>query len=108
MFDTTGVYRKQISQTVCLIGKSDFPVKWQAPVYVIAERLHEADMDKVLAALSTFDELVRRYRFETKSEDLWREIIFVLQNVCLNDKCQIRRNHFVFSHKSSAGVHEKI
>lgn len=80
MFDTTGVYRKQISQTVCLIGKSDFPVKWQAPVYVIAERLHEADMDKVLAALSTFDELVRRYRFETKSEDLWREIIFVLQN----------------------------
>lgn len=84
MFDTSGVYRKQISQTVCLIGKSDFPMKWQAPVYVIAERLHEADMDKVLAALSTFDELVRRYRHEAKSEALWKEIVFVLQNVSHN------------------------
>uniref|UniRef100_A0A915DYI5 Exportin-2 n=1 Tax=Ditylenchus dipsaci TaxID=166011 RepID=A0A915DYI5_9BILA len=82
LFELPTIYRRQMSATVCLIGKYDFPEKWPRLIEVIGECLTSAaDFDKLVTALSTLEELVKRYRHEMKSNKLWTEINFVLKAV---------------------------
>ena len=84
MFEVASNYRRQISQTVCLIGKYDFPDNWPQLIEVIAQNLNfDTGSEKLVAALSTLEELVKRYRYEMKSDKLWLEILLVLNKVGL-------------------------
>jgi exportin-2 (importin alpha re-exporter) len=81
MFEIPEVYQKQFSNAVCLMGKFDFPDKWPQLIQVLSGYLESNDLPKLFAALTTMDELFQRYRHELKTDKLWREIKFVLDNV---------------------------
>lgn len=76
-----GNIRKQLSQVVCIMGSHDFPGSWPELIDVLAGHLSGADLDKLMATLSTMDELFRHYRHEMKSNKLWSELAYVLQHV---------------------------
>lgn len=78
MFALTGAYRRQLSQSVCIIGEQDFPDKWPGLVKLLADQLDGNDFDRIDAALSTIEQLVKHYRYEMKSAELFREIQTVL------------------------------
>uniref|UniRef100_F1KQX7 Exportin-2 n=1 Tax=Ascaris suum TaxID=6253 RepID=F1KQX7_ASCSU len=81
MFIAAGNIRKQLSQVVCIMGSHDFPGSWPELIDVLAGHLSGADLDKLMATLSTMDELFRHYRHEMKSNKLWSELAYVLQHV---------------------------
>lgn len=82
MFDVPVVFRRQLSQIVCLIGKYDFPNKWQSLLAVLSECITLSDdFVRISAALSTLDELTRRYRYEMRSNNLYLEILIVMKIV---------------------------
>lgn len=81
MFEVPEAYQKQLSHAVCLMGKYDFPEKWPQLIQVLAKFLESDDLPKLFAALTTMDELVKRYRHELKNDKLWREIKYVLDIV---------------------------
>lgn len=85
MFDVPVVFRRQLSQTVCFIGKYDFPNKWQSLLAVLSECITVSDdYERLNAALSTLDELIKRYRYEMRSNNLFLEIITVMKIVIYN------------------------
>ncbi|VDM43721.1 unnamed protein product [Toxocara canis] len=76
----TGNIRKQLSQVVCIMGSHDFPGEWPELITVLAGHLSGSDLDKLVATLSTMDELFRHYRHEMKSNKLWSELAYVLEH----------------------------
>lgn len=80
MFELTGAYRRQLSQSVCIIGEQDFPTRWPNLVKLLADQLDGNDFDRIDAALSTIEQLVKRYRHEMKSVQLFSEIQTVLDS----------------------------
>lgn len=80
----SGNIQKQLSQIVCVMGKYDFPAEWPDLISLLAQNLDEAHLDKLTATLSTLDELCRHFRYEMKSDQLWRELLIVLQAVGFN------------------------
>lgn len=82
MFDVPVTFRRQLSQTVCFIGKYDFPNKWPNLLAVLSGCIIiSEDFERLNAALSTLDELIKRYRYEMRSNSLFLEIIAVIKMV---------------------------
>lgn len=63
------------------MSKYDFPDCWPELLNLLKEILTMNDANRLLAALTTMDELFKRYRHEMKSEKLWNEIYIVLKEV---------------------------
>jgi hypothetical protein len=80
MFDLSGAYRRQLSQSICIIGEQDFPLKWPNLVKLLADQLDGNDFDRIDAALSTIEQLVKHYRHAMRSAELFNEIRIVLDN----------------------------
>ncbi|GMR50172.1 hypothetical protein PMAYCL1PPCAC_20367, partial [Pristionchus mayeri] len=76
MFATTGNLQKQLSHAVFLMAKKDFPERWPELINGLASQMNtgNADLERLLAALNTMDQLLEKYRYESKSEALWREL----------------------------------
>ena len=70
--------QKQFGEAVAIIGKEDFPQKWQNLMSEMISRLNSENFVVVNGILLTANSLFRRYRFEMKSEALWIEIKHVL------------------------------
>ena len=70
--------QKQFGEAVAIIGKEDFPQKWQNLMNEMIQRLNSEDFVVVNGILLTANSLFRRYRFEMKSQELWTEIKHVL------------------------------
>ncbi|KAK0395016.1 hypothetical protein QR680_001065 [Steinernema hermaphroditum] len=81
MFLLAGNLRKQLSSTVCEIGQVDFPSKWPALVEVLSANLATQNLDHIIASLDLLDDLSKKYRTESKSQELWVELKFVLDNL---------------------------
>uniref|UniRef100_A0A1I8AX63 Importin N-terminal domain-containing protein n=1 Tax=Steinernema glaseri TaxID=37863 RepID=A0A1I8AX63_9BILA len=81
MFALSGNLRKQLVTIVCEIGKSDFPSKWPALVEVLSANLATQNLDQIIASLDLLDDLSKKYRTESKSQELWVELKFVLDNL---------------------------
>ena len=76
--------RLLVTEIVCQVSKYDFPERWPRLVQLLAENLSKAtDFDQLVVSLGTLEQMVSRYRHEMRSDSLWREIIFVVQNVFL-------------------------
>lgn len=86
-----GIIQKQLSQVVCIMGKYDTYVEWPELMPALAANLAESDQDRLIATLTTLDVLCRHYRFEMKSEKLWRELLHVLQNVGISHTTELKR-----------------
>ncbi|XP_014473993.1 PREDICTED: exportin-2 isoform X1 [Dinoponera quadriceps] len=70
--------QKQLSDAVSIIGKYDFPNKWPELIDQMVEKFNTGDFHVINGVLHTAHSLFKRYRYEFKSENLWREIKFVL------------------------------
>lgn len=70
--------QKQLSDAVSIIGKYDFPNKWPELIDQMVEKFSTGDFHIINGVLHTAHSLFKRYRYEFKSDTLWREIKFVL------------------------------
>ncbi|CAD5226159.1 unnamed protein product [Bursaphelenchus okinawaensis] len=80
MFQMEELYRRQLTQSLCIIGNQDFPRQWPSLMQLLARHL-DGDFSHILATLTAIEQLVHRYRNERRTDDLIREIILVLQSV---------------------------
>nr|ACJ36227.1 cellular apoptosis susceptibility protein [Penaeus chinensis] len=72
--------QRQLSEAISIIGMSDFPHQWQELIPYMADKFKSGDFNVINGVLQTSYSVMRRYEFEHKSEELWREILFVLNN----------------------------
>ncbi|KAK7073145.1 hypothetical protein SK128_011362 [Halocaridina rubra] len=72
--------QRQLSETISIIGKYDFPAQWQELIPYMADKFKSGDFNIINGVLQTSYSVMRRYEYENKSEELWREILFVLNN----------------------------
>ncbi|XP_059485387.1 exportin-2 [Neocloeon triangulifer] len=70
--------QKQLSDAISIIGKFDFPSKWQDLLTKLSEKCQSTDFNIINGVMHTAHSLFKRYRYEFKSQELWIEIKFVL------------------------------
>ncbi|VVC32399.1 Hypothetical protein CINCED_3A009409 [Cinara cedri] len=86
MLSSPEAVQKQLSDAILLIGKHDFPENWPNLLPKIIENFASfaaaptGDLTPINGALETAHSLFRKYRYELKSQKLWTEIKFVLDN----------------------------
>ncbi|GBP69393.1 Exportin-2 [Eumeta japonica] len=72
--------QKQFSDAVSIIGKYDFPEKWPNLLPEMVNKFATGDFHVINGVLRTAHSLFKRYRHEFKSQKLWEEIKYVLEN----------------------------
>ncbi|PAV73681.1 hypothetical protein WR25_18843 isoform J [Diploscapter pachys] len=74
MFACKGNLQNQLSHALHLIAKRDFPSKWPELVPFLAVHLQSDDLDKLIPTLSAMEQLFKKFKYESKSMDLWSEL----------------------------------
>ncbi|CAD5113532.1 DgyrCDS2694 [Dimorphilus gyrociliatus] len=72
--------QKQLSDAISVIGKEDFPMKWTDLLKEFSTKFLSQDIHIINGVLRTAHSLFKRYRHEFKSQELWTEIKYVLDN----------------------------
>ncbi|XP_071743151.1 exportin-2 isoform X2 [Lepeophtheirus salmonis] len=91
--------QKQLSSSVAIIGQADFPAKWPGLLDTMTERFKSGDFHVINGVLHTAFAIFEKYSVEMKSQKLWEEIKFVLNNFAqpfttlLNDTMELGKTH---------------
>ncbi|CAL1529016.1 unnamed protein product [Lymnaea stagnalis] len=72
--------QKQLSDAISIIGREDFPKKWPGLLSEMISKFETGDFNIINGVLRTAHSIFKRYRHEFKSQELWEEIKFVLDN----------------------------
>merc|ERR1719391_805185 len=72
--------QKQLSQAIAIIGQEDFPAKWPSLVNNMVTKFQTGDFHIINGVLQTAHSIFEKYSIEFKSQKLWEEIKFVLDN----------------------------
>jgi exportin-2 (importin alpha re-exporter) len=72
--------QRQLSDAISIIGREDFPAKWPDLLNEMVAKFQIGDFHVINGVLRTAHSLFKRYRHEFKSNELWTEIKFVLEN----------------------------
>merc|ERR1719391_486205 len=72
--------QKQLSQAIAIIGQEDFPAKWPSLVNNMVTKFQTGDFHVINGVLQTAYSIFEKYSIEFKSQKLWEEIKFVLDN----------------------------
>ncbi|KAL4236748.1 Exportin-2 [Mactra antiquata] len=72
--------QKQLSDAISIVGREDFPAKWPNLISEMVEKFQSGDLYVINGVLRTAHSIFKRYRHEFKSQELWTEIKFVLDN----------------------------
>ncbi|XP_015789619.1 exportin-2 [Tetranychus urticae] len=82
MLKSEELVQKQLSEAVSIIGREDFPAKWPNLLDEMISRMQSCggDFSIINGILQTAHSLFKRYRHEFKSQELWSEIKYVLDN----------------------------
>lgn len=72
--------QKQLSDAISIIGREDFPGKWPNLLSEMVSKFQTEDFYIINGVLRTAHSIFKRYRHEFKSQELWSEIKFVLEN----------------------------
>jgi len=80
MLNTPENIQRQLSEAISIIGKIDFYQKWEQLLPEIVSHIAEGDFNKINGCLRTVHSIFKRYRYEIKSNELWTEIKYVLDN----------------------------
>lgn len=72
--------QKQLSDAISIIGREDFPERWPNLLSEMVGKFALGDFSIINGVLHTAHSLFKRYRYEFKSQELWTEIKFVLEN----------------------------
>lgn len=70
--------QKQLSDAITVIGKHDFPDKWPELIGQMVEKFNTPNFHIICGVLHTAHSLFKRYRYSIKSQELWTEIKYVL------------------------------
>lgn len=68
----------QLSDAISLISREDFPDKWPDLLTGMVERMKTGDFHIINGVLRTAHSIFKRYRHEFQSNELWKEIKYVL------------------------------
>ncbi len=71
--------QKQLRAAIHIIGKHDFPAKWEDLIQILVSKLTTEDFGVINGALQTANSLFKRYRHEMRSDKLFLEIKYVLE-----------------------------
>ncbi|KAG1687432.1 Exportin-2 [Nymphon striatum] len=72
--------QKQLSDAISIIGKEDFPEKWPGLINEMVTKFQTGEFYVINGVLQTAHSLFKKYRYEFRSNALWTEIKFVLEN----------------------------
>ncbi|CAG8707166.1 4269_t:CDS:10 [Cetraspora pellucida] len=72
----------QLSEAVTLIAESDFPANWQNLIQQLSGRLDPDDYARNNGVLQTAHSIFKRWRHQFRSDPLFAEINFVLEQFC--------------------------
>ncbi|XP_065062318.1 exportin-2-like [Rhopilema esculentum] len=72
--------QRQLSDAISIIGREDFPEKWQNLLPEMIQRIQTGQPHEVNGILQTAHSLFKRFRYSFKSQELWTELKFVLEN----------------------------
>ncbi|XP_052256836.1 exportin-2-like isoform X3 [Dreissena polymorpha] len=72
--------QNQLSDAISIIGREDFPSKWPDLISEMVAKFQTGDFHVINGVLRTAHSIFKRYRHEFKSQELWTEIKFVLEN----------------------------
>jgi len=72
--------QKQLSAAIAIIGHEDFPAKWPNLVNDMVVKFQSGDFHIINGVLQTAHSIFEKYSVQFKSQKLWEEIKFVLDN----------------------------
>ena len=70
--------QRQLSDSISLISVEDFPDKWPDLLQGMVERMKSGNFHVINGVLRTAHSIFKRYRHEFQSNELWKEIKYVL------------------------------
>lgn len=70
--------QRQLSDAISLISVEDFPDKWPDLLVGMVERMKSGNFHIINGVLRTAHSIFKRYRHEFQSNELWKEIKYVL------------------------------
>lgn len=70
--------QRQLSDAISLISVEDFPDKWPDLLIGMVERMKSGNFHIINGVLRTAHSIFKRYRHEFQSNELWKEIKYVL------------------------------
>ncbi|XP_013392987.1 exportin-2-like [Lingula anatina] len=80
MLNSPEQIQNQLSDAISIIGREDFPDKWPDLLVEMVGKFQSGDFHIINGVLRTAHSIFKRYRHEFKSQELWTEIKFVLDN----------------------------
>jgi exportin-2 (importin alpha re-exporter) len=80
MLGAPRLVQKQLSEAMAIVCKFDFPQKWEQLLPHMINKLKTNDFSQIARVLETLVPLFERYRYELKSDTLWKEISYVLKH----------------------------
>merc|ERR1711962_701181 len=72
--------QKQLSAAIAIIGQQDFPAKWPNLINEMVTKFATGDFHIINGVLQTAFSIFEKYSIDMKSQKLWEEIKFVLDN----------------------------
>jgi exportin-2 (importin alpha re-exporter) len=69
----------QLSEIICIISQNDFPESWPGLIDQLLSEIDSSNFSANLVILRTCHNIFKRYRLEERSDDLYREINFVME-----------------------------
>jgi len=70
--------QRQLSDAISIIGREDFPEKWENLLPEMIDRIQNGTIQEVSGILQTAHSLFKRFRYSFKSQELWMELKYVL------------------------------
>ena len=67
-----------MSEIICIISQSDFPENWPELLDQLLSNINSSDFSSNLIVLKTCHKIFKRYCLEERSDDLYREINYVM------------------------------
>eukprot|EP00566_Odontella_aurita_P003278 CAMPEP_0113547256 /NCGR_PEP_ID=MMETSP0015_2-20120614/12254_1 /TAXON_ID=2838 /ORGANISM="Odontella" /LENGTH=984 /DNA_ID=CAMNT_0000447789 /DNA_START=9 /DNA_END=2963 /DNA_ORIENTATION=+ /assembly_acc=CAM_ASM_000160 len=71
----------QCSESISLVAKVDFPSKWDNLLPELIQKFNSPDPNIVSGVLVTINAILRRFRYVQRSDDLYRDILYVLERL---------------------------
>lgn len=72
--------QRQLSDAISIISKEDFPEKWENLLTDMVQKFNTGDFHIINGILRTAHSIFKRYRHEFQSNELWKEIKYVLSS----------------------------
>ena len=73
--------RAQVSESISLIAKVDWPTRWDNLLPELVHRFNSSDQAVVNGVLLTANSILKRFRYAQRSDDLYSDIAYALKHI---------------------------